>query len=156
MLVVVPDTLGAVDHSGAVRAPTEFACGLSGRLAPHESGDRLAQRGQVTVAPRQRPAVGIWLSATACSAPVAAEPAPQQRTSLLDHLVGKRELRGTYVRFRQPRTFGRKRLSAWLLSEVRGVGMIQSGPPSGAELLRPVRPSFSRELPEAIRQRVHH
>src|SRR5262245_11406683 len=33
------------------------------------------------------------------------------------------ELRGTYVRFRQPRTFGRKRLSAWLLSEVREVGV---------------------------------
>src|SRR5215471_1402359 len=49
--------------------------------------------------------------------------AVQQNLFLLDHLVGKRELRGTYVRFRQPRTFSRKRLSAWLLSEVRGVGI---------------------------------
>src|SRR5262249_7239211 len=37
--------------------------------------------------------------------------------------VGKRELRDPYVRSRQPRTFGRKRPSAWLLSEVRGVGI---------------------------------
>jgi hypothetical protein len=34
--------------------------------------------------------------------------------------------------------------------------MIQSVPPSGAGLLRPVRPSFSRELPEAMRQRDYH
>jgi len=47
--VVEPDTLGAVDHSGAVRAPTEFAFGLSDRLAPHNAGYRLAERNQVAV-----------------------------------------------------------------------------------------------------------